>query len=147
MAPKSTKKTPPSPPMNKEKKRPAALGVARPDGSGKKKTDPAATLRGKKKSNARAIRLCDIGLTKDGLPSSHVAPYGLGTAAMDRLGRYAGVPSINTRGKKVLLKIISVWMDDVVFQTVVTARGDRLQTVKSEHVGIVADAHGISLQC
>lgn len=147
MAPKSSKK-PSSSLAHKSKPHSAALGVARSDGAGKKKkTGFAAKSQGKAKANTRAIRLSDIGLTADGLPSSHVAPYGLGTTAMDRLGRYAGVPSINTLGKKMLLKIVSPWMDNVVFQTVITARGDQLQTVKSEHVGIVADAHGISLQC
>jgi hypothetical protein len=83
--------------------------------------------------------------TSDGLPSSSVAPYGMGRAALDRLGWRAGVPSINTRGKKALLLLFEPWMDQKVFQTVLVACSDGLRTLKSAHVAIVADSSNIML--
>lgn len=137
---------------NTEPKKPKSqLGVAPITASSskaalqkKKKSKNSSAREVASKSASRALS-SDQYNTSDGLPSSSVAPYGMGRAALDRLGWRAGVPSINTRGKKVLLQLLEPWMDHQVFRTVLVARGDGLRTLKSAHVAIVADSNNIML--
>lgn len=83
----------------------------------------------------------------DGLVTNAVAPYGLGRSALERLGWRAGVSSVSTRAKGVLLAVLTPLMDDIVLKAMMVARADGLRTIQSGHVALAAEAHGVPLQC
>lgn len=83
----------------------------------------------------------------DGLVTNSNAPYGMGRSALERLGWRAGVSSVTTRAKGMLLAVVTPWMDDVVLGAAMVARADGLRTIQSAHVALAAEAHGVPLQC
>lgn len=83
----------------------------------------------------------------DGLVTNAMAPYGMGRSALERLGWRAGVSSLSTRAKGVLLAVLTPFMDDVVLKAMMVSRADGLRTIQSAHVALAAEAHGVPLQC
>lgn len=94
------------------------------------------------------LQVTDAGaIGSDGLVTNAAAPYGLGRSALERLGWRAGVSSVSTRAKGVLLAVLTPFMDDAVLKAMMVARADGLRTIQSCHVALAAEAHGVPLQC
>jgi histone H3/H4 len=99
------------------------------------------------KKTAKLTHAKSVSKTDDEIPPSVHAPYGMGRSALERLGWRAGASSVSTKAKAVLLKLLTEYMDQLVWKTMIIARADGLRTIQSGHVALAADAHGVPLQC
>jgi hypothetical protein len=109
---------------------------------------PRARLSSSETAQRYVLQVTGDGeIGSDGLVTNAAAPYGMGRSALERLGWRAGVSSVSTRAKGVLLAILTMFMDDAVLKAMMVARADGLRTIQSGHVALAAEAHGVSLQC